>query len=232
MFEDSELFDILFGGEYEKNNPEIKELNVFSVSSLAYSEEKQFDWKMNNAIEADILLNVDEKDLKEINVNFFMLLGRAVHELIQSRLSSDFQKEKKITLELPYNWKNANFHSIKIIGHIDAINFTTGELLELKTSIGNKEIADYHIEQCGFYARYLELFANTKTITAKVKKIHLRLRNHLPKIKELIIPEIFNTEVLDESDKQIAYDSIVAKAYRVAEQIDKQLGQKGLKIFN
>ena len=232
--DDKQLFDILFGAEYERNNPEIHETNVFSVSSLAYSKEKQLDWKINTCNEQDIILNVDEPDIKEINANFFMLIGRAVHELVQKRIGSGFTIEKKITFEIPYQWKNADYKTIKIIGHIDAINFETGEMVELKTSIGNKDIADYHIEQAGFYARYLELYGNLKNVKAKVVKIHLRLRNHLPKVEELIYPHIFNTEVLDESDKQIAYDSIVQKALWVAESIDKHLGEskRGLKIFN
>ena len=132
---------------YAQENPEINELNVFSVSTLAYSWEEQVKKKFSSP-------------KYNIKTNLTMFHGKAIHEWIQSRFRlSGWIPEYKIVKELPLSEPqqiNGNtYDRIKIIGHADLYDPNGKTVIEIKTTETAHTIMPYHLLQAAFYAHEL-----------------------------------------------------------------------------
>jgi len=132
---------------YAQENPEINELNVFSVSTLAYSWEEQVKKKFSSP-------------KYDVKTNLVMFRGKAIHEWIQSRFRlSGWIPEYKITKELPLSEPqqiNGNtYDRIKIIGHADLYDPNGKTVIEIKTTETAHTIMPYHLLQVAFYAHEL-----------------------------------------------------------------------------
>jgi len=132
---------------YAQENPEINELNVFSVSTLAYSWEEQVKKKFTSP-------------KYDIKTNLVMFRGKAIHEWIQSRFRlSGWIPEYKIIKELPLSEPhqiNGNtYDHIKIIGHADLYDPNGKTVIEIKTTETAHVIMPYHLLQVAFYAHEL-----------------------------------------------------------------------------
>jgi len=132
---------------YAQENPEINELNVFSVSTLAYDYMEQVKKKFSSP----------KHDTK---TNLTMFRGKAIHEWIQSRFRlSGWIPEYKIIKELPLSEpKEINgitYDRIKIIGHADLYDPNGKTVIEIKTTETAHTIMPYHLLQVAFYAHEL-----------------------------------------------------------------------------
>jgi len=132
---------------YAQENPEINELNVFSVSTLAYSWEEQVKKKFSSP-------------KYDVKTNLVMFRGKAIHEWIQSRFRlSGWIPEYKIVKELPLSEPkeiNGNtYDRIKIIGHADLYDPNGKTVIEIKTTETAHTIMPYHLLQVAFYAHEL-----------------------------------------------------------------------------
>ena len=131
---------------YTQENPEINELNVFSVSTLAYSWEEQVKKKFSS-------------QKYDVKTNLAMFRGKAIHEWIQSRFRMsgwipEYKLEKTLLIEtITLNEKEYNH--IKIIGHADLYNPTDNVVIEIKTTETAHSIMPYHLLQTAFYAHEL-----------------------------------------------------------------------------
>jgi hypothetical protein len=103
------------GESYESKYPEIKEKNVFSVSTLAHSSASQVYWKLKGQ---------KGQFPYESHIGKAFFLGRAVHEFIQNRM-------KDCVSEYPLEYVGAGY---KLVGHIDNISFRDSTVLEYKTT--------------------------------------------------------------------------------------------------
>jgi hypothetical protein len=141
---EQELYDLIFqavtDSQYEKENPEIKDRYVYSASTLAYSAQKQLDFKLNG-----------NPSLK-IEANMRMMKGKAIHEFIQSRKcfeSPDWISEFKLENDYQYD----SVIQFTIIGHIDIYNYSEKSVIELKTTSHNTPyLTKYYVNQAGYYA--------------------------------------------------------------------------------
>ena len=132
---------------YAQENPEINELNVFSVSTLAYAWEEQVKKKFSSP-------------KYDVKTNLVMFRGKAIHEWIQSRFRlSGWIPEYKIVKELPLSEPkeiNGNtYDHIKIIGHADLYDPNGKTVIEIKTTETAHTIMPYHLLQVAFYAHEL-----------------------------------------------------------------------------
>jgi len=132
---------------YTQENPEINELNVFSVSTLAYSWEEQVKKKFSSP-------------KYDIKTNLTMFRGKAIHEWIQSRFRlSGWIPEYKIIKELPLSEpkeiNGVSYDRIKIIGHADLYDPNGKTVIEIKTTETAHTIMPYHLLQVAFYAHEL-----------------------------------------------------------------------------
>jgi hypothetical protein len=128
---------------YAQENPEINELNVFSVSTLAYSWEEQVKKKFS-------------PQKYDVKTNLTMFRGKAIHEWIQSRFRlsgwiPEYKIEKIIPI-YPVVLKDREYNHIKIIGHADLYNPNNKTVIEIKTTETAHMILPYHILQTAFYA--------------------------------------------------------------------------------
>ena len=132
---------------YAQENPEINELNVFSVSTLAYDYMEQVKKKFSSP-------------KYDVKTNLVMFRGKAIHEWIQSRFRlSGWIPEYKIIKELPLSEPkeiNGNtYDRIKIIGHADLYDPNGKTVIEIKTTETAHTIMPYHLLQVAFYAHEL-----------------------------------------------------------------------------
>jgi hypothetical protein len=136
------IYDILCnkGEEYGTQFPEINEKNVFSISSLSWSANKQLFWKQAN-----------KDHLESKFLSLALTRGKAIHEFLQSRLVGKYS----FVSEYPLMFKTDRY---KLIGHIDVVNFKQKQILEFKSTISEKgERFNQWIIQCGAYCKALEI---------------------------------------------------------------------------
>jgi len=131
---------------YAQENPEINELNVFSVSTLAYSWEEQVKKKFS-------------KEKYDTKTNLVMFRGKAIHEWIQSRFRlsgwiPEYKLEKTLPIQ-PITLKEKEYDHIKLIGHADLFNPNEKTVIEIKTTETAHTIMPYHLLQVAFYAHEL-----------------------------------------------------------------------------
>ena len=137
--------EMITDNTYEKENPEINDLNVFSVSTLA------FDWleQVKKKFDHRRVFYPTEADMT-------MFYGKAAHEWIQARfVRKGWIAEKKIVNELrtePITINGKTYDTIKIIGHVDLFDPINKVVIEIKTTSTRHEIMPYHIIQAGYYA--------------------------------------------------------------------------------
>ena len=132
---------------YAQENPEINEMNVFSVSTLAYSWEEQVKKKFS-------------PQKPDVKTNLVMFRGKTIHEWIQNRFRlSGWIPEYKIVKELPLNEpkeiNGVSYDRIKIIGHADLYDPSGKIVIEIKTTETAHTIMPYHLLQVAFYAHEL-----------------------------------------------------------------------------
>lgn len=142
--------DWIAGKQYEQTYPRINQRNVFSVSTLSYSVEKQVGWKLNGKREGG-------------EMNPFMFHGKAVHEYFQRRLGNlegwDFEHEVEDSIAYP--WKNHPYKDIRLLGHIDAISLGDKQLFEFKSTVfplqkwAKAKIKPWEVIQAGTYGDIL-----------------------------------------------------------------------------
>ena len=131
---------------YTQENPEINELNVFSVSTLAYAMEEQVKKKFS-------------QPKYDVKTNLVMFRGKAIHEWIQTRFRMsgwipEYKLEKTLPIE-PITLNEKEYNHIKIIGHADLYNPTDNVVIEIKTTETAHSIMPYHLLQAAFYAHEL-----------------------------------------------------------------------------
>ena len=102
------------GESYESKYPEIKNKNVFSISTLAHGSASQVHWKLKGQ---------KGQFPYESNVGKAFFLGRATHEFIQNRMN--------LVTEYPLEFVADNY---KLVGHVDILDFKENHILELKTT--------------------------------------------------------------------------------------------------
>lgn len=207
------IFGALFNGEYALRNPEIAEPNVFSCSTLARSVEDQFYWKTR----------FGESESHE--VNFFMQIGTAEHEYIQKRLPPTFISEYKFTLVIPYTWRNADMRDIRILAHIDAIDFTNKEIIDIKTTWSKNDYSDTYRRQVGFYKHWCdEKFGNHWR--AEVHKVKLRLKTEYWKEadRDRLVEMVVEKMDISNEEADRAYAEVYTRALECAKRIDEWLG--------
>jgi hypothetical protein len=164
------------GKEYADLHPSINARNVFSISTLAYSVEKQVEWKLKGEREGHY-------------VNTRMWAGKAKHEYIQARLASmreGWHFEKEVAFGIPYTWQNWKLNGLVLLGHIDAIRYEPLEIFELKTSdLNYKSVPEWAIRQAGAYG------AVTLTQMRKMPKVYAVMVNSDVIVKELTPAEVY-----------------------------------------
>jgi len=114
--------------------------NAFSSSTLAYSVDKQIKTKIGEA----------EPFFKETSI----LIGDAIHDYLQSRLSSSYVKNDEFRYRIPFEWKSLESKEIIVISHPDSWSAREMNLIEYKTSVGlgaSGHIAEYMLRQVAFY---------------------------------------------------------------------------------
>lgn len=102
------------GESYENKYPEIKNKNVFSISTLAHGSASQVHWKLKGQ---------KGQFPYESNVGKAFFLGRATHEFIQNRMN--------LVNEYPLEFVADNY---KLVGHVDILDFKENHIVELKTT--------------------------------------------------------------------------------------------------
>lgn len=136
------------GENYEALNPEIKSVNVFSISTLAHGSASQVYWKIKGQ---------KGQFPYESNVGKAFFLGRSVHEFVQSRMK-DFLREFKI--QYLTEGFQINSSGFMLDGHIDLIDLSRRYIIELKTTkeetVNLGRIREYML-QVGAYAKIMEL---------------------------------------------------------------------------
>ena len=88
-----------------------------------------------------------------------MIVGEAVHEYLQSKLSQGFVINKEQRYVIPFEWKSLTAKEIIVICHPDAYSLEDKSLLEIKTSFGEKangSIGEYMKRQACFYWRLID----------------------------------------------------------------------------
>ena len=118
--------------------------NAFSSSTLAFSIDKQVNMKLGKK----------EEFRKEAG----MIVGEAVHEYLQGKLSQDFVINKEHRYLVPFDWKSLTAREIIIICHPDSYSLEQRSLLELKTSFGKDahgNIGEHAKRQACFYWRLI-----------------------------------------------------------------------------
>jgi len=208
------IVDIIRGNDgtsYEEMYPIINELNVFSISSLAYHIQKQIDWKMGKK-EHDTIRG----GKKTINTKMFK--GRAIHEFIQKRFidrSKHWNREVEVRIHIPYPWKNIEKNEIIILGHVDLINYVSREIMELKSSDHSSEVTHYHVLQAGTYC---------KIITDKIREY--KKDPTYPAFRIFVVKiggeEGYNMKLLSEKDVEEAYMDVVNRALLCAKKLDME----------
>ncbi len=205
------LYDSLFGPEYRRANPEIDEFNTFSCSTLAYDIDKQVIWKTQ----------VMEAEFAE--VNFFMLVGRAVHEYLQHRLPKTYATEQKLILEIPHKWVYAPFKSIKILGHIDAVDYMDKRMLEFKTTWSAKDATATYMRQEGFYAQWMKMNFG-KDFLPRIYRIRMKFSPPKFAYKGEAIDWLSDYIDMEPGQVETAYLDIVDRAQTAAAILDEWWG--------
>lgn len=206
----SKTFSFLFNDEYRAQNPEIDELNVFSSSTLARSADEQFWWKTRRA------------DAQKHELNFFMQIGKAEHEFIQRRLPPTFTPEYKFVLVIPYVWRSGGLKDINVLAHIDAIDFTNKELIDLKTTWSKQDFSETYVRQVGFYKHWCnEKFGNHWK--AEVHKVKFTLKSEYWKEEDLasVVEKVVTVIPVDNDAADRAYAEIYTRALECARKVDE-----------
>lgn len=208
------IFKCIFSDDYQLKNPEIAEPNVFSSSTLARSTEEQFYWKTHRG------------EAEKHELNFFMQIGSAEHEFIQKRLPPTFIAEYKFILTIPFTWKNApELRDIRVLGHIDAIDFSNKELIDIKTTWSKNDYSDTYRRQVGFYKHWCnEKFGNHWR--AEIHKVKLRLKTELwaeddfARIVDIVVEKM----EVDNDQADRAYAEVYMRALECARRMDEWFG--------
>lgn len=209
------IFKALFSSDYVLANPEINEVNVFSVSTLARSAGDQLYWKQNRQV------------AEKREVNFFMQIGNAEHEYLQKRLPPTFTAEYKISYRIPFAWRNAPKDDVVVIGHIDAIDFTNKELHDYKTTWSSKDFMGTYKTQVGFYLHWCDLTFGDhwKAFIYKIK-LSLNPKKYEDKDFDALVGEIVEEHQVYRDEAEESFRVVVARALEVARQLDDWLGEQ------
>lgn len=146
-------------------DPFLNNLNVYSVSTLAYSVKKAIEYKLIGNSKHDFEFN--------------LLMGKAIHKWIQEQFP-EFSHEYKIINK----YTNDRNEEIVIVGYIDMVDFVNNVVYEIKTSYFSDKVEDYMKLQVAYYAKSLSLMLN-RQFKAVILKI-----NHKPTSYELSSSEI------------------------------------------
>ncbi len=146
-------------------DPYLNNINVYSVSTLAYSTKK--------AIEYKLLGNSNH------GFEFNLLMGKAIHKWIQEQFP-EFSHEYKIINK----YVNDKGEEIVIVGYVDMVDFMNNVVYEIKTSYFSDKVEDYMKLQVAYYAKALSIMLN-RQFKAVILKI-----NHKPQSYELSQSEI------------------------------------------
>jgi len=179
--------------EYARENPEINDINVFSVSTLSWDWHDQVRYKCAKG-------NHIKKD-----VNFDMFRGKAIHEFLQRRFVADgWIAEMKLSEYLDGIFVDGK--RVRLIGHVDLYDAVSGVVIELKSSMWSDKISESYITQAGTYAVMLRN-SRFHVDTVHVIKINSRVSRY----------------TLTESDIIESYATIVKRAALAADEITKCL---------
>jgi len=134
------------GEEYETRFPEVRQKNVFTISTLSHSSASQVYWKLKG--------NRGTFSYESITGKAFFE-GRSKHEYIQKRLVD-------CITEYPLEFKTEKY---KLIGHIDAIDFNEKFIMDLKTTkldtLQLGRLREY-VLQVGAYCKLMEIETGRK----------------------------------------------------------------------
>jgi len=186
--------------DYARENPEIDDPNVFSVSTLAWDWERQARFKCMRGPHVRAAANFD------------MFRGKAVHEFLQKRFVAEgWVAELKLSEYLDVY---VGDRRVRLIGHVDLYEPSTGTVLELKSSVWSDGIAEGYIVQAGTYAAMLR---NARFRVGGV---------HVAKINSKV-----TVYTLSEDDVARAYATVVGRARLAADAVTKCLNSPTLDSY-
>ena len=184
---------MIVGKTYEQMYPDINRMNHFSISTLAYSVDKQVDWKLGHR--------------DSVAPNTLMFFGKAVHEYVQrSFRDTSYVEEGEVRYMLPYKWQFAPVKDICLLGHMDMISHEERTIIEIKTSIYGKsdsEFSEYYFRQAGMYGKILK---DKTDVDYKVLIVRI---NHSVQV----------VEVTPEQQSQFS-GQLIQRAYEAAQRLD------------
>ncbi len=150
---------------YNEMYPKASSLNVFSVSTLAYSVDELVDKKLGRA--------------KPFEYTFPILVGLRVGEGLQIAAEDDgWIAEQEIELSFPFKWSTPKLDGFVLLGHADLFHPTSKVLIENKTSIKDNNIHNYMTRQASVYA--VALGCQLRTYVYKIN--HETNLYHIPSI--------------------------------------------------
>jgi len=183
--------------DYEKSYPRIRMPNVFSISTLSYSMEKQLNWKLYGSKPF-----TPDADMR-------MFKGKAVHEFFQNRLEKDkWISEFELLWTTPFKWQNYPYSTVCLQGHVDSLSWEHRAFLEFKSS-ASAVIPEWAKVQAGTYLSILNTaypqpgFKGFVVVTNSVLKVHQ------------ITPH----------EAEAGFALVKARALSVAEELDRRKGE-------
>lgn len=184
---------------YYKMYPDARELNVFSVSRLAWNWKDVVDMKLHPN--------------KRGEWNGKMLVGKLLGKQIQDEFVRQderwFTEQPEVRYNIPYRWKcRPLLRGITLIGHPDLVHHERRIVAELKTSPYSDVIHPYAIQQNALYWAYL-LRTTGKDYAAKVLKVSW--------------PP--NEVIMTRKQKEEGAQEIVRRAYLAAKELDRSLSK-------
>jgi len=195
------LNKIITADEYAAANPEINDVNVFSVSTLAWDWRRQVAYKCMKGNHMRDETNMD------------MFRGKAVHEFIQRRLVVEgWAAEMKLSEYIDDAYVAGK--RVRLIGHVDLYEPKEGVIVELKSSQWSDRIVDSYVIQAGAYAAML------RNMKLKVNLVYV------VKINSKI-----TTKVLFEEEIIHAYETIKERARLAANEIEKCLNMNPIDSY-
>lgn len=187
-------------------------INVFSVNTLA--EEKR-------AVEVQLWKKENHSTAAAVKRDplYYMILGKAIHELIQRHEGPEYKHEVPVALVIPRAWKNIKSDKIIVWGKIDSYDPAKNTVYEISTTTRRDLPApsEEYKKKASFFAKALEVVDGVRP---RAILVHLRpIYSGGKDILDITVHTVTDAEY-DECTREIIW-----KAEETARRIDEKVGE-------